>query len=86
MEGTVKWFNSRKGYGFINSEDGTDIFVHYSALGEEGDDFKTLNENDKVTFDVTEGQKGPQASNVIVTEKAPKPENPYNQGKRSFRY
>ena len=69
--GTVKWFNSRKGYGFIISEDGTDIFVHYSALAGREDKYVTLNENDKVEFDIVEGQKGPQASNVVVTEKAP---------------
>ena len=48
--GTVKWFNGRKGFGFINSEDGTDVFVHYSAITKDGDEFATLNENDKVTF------------------------------------
>ena len=69
--GTVKWFNGRKGFGFINSEDGTDVFVHYSAITKDGDEFATLNENDKVTFETTQGEKGPQASNVVVTEKAP---------------
>jgi CspA family cold shock protein len=69
--GTVKWFNGRKGFGFINSEDGTDVFVHYSAIAKDGDEFATLNENDKVTFETTQGEKGPQASNVVVTEKAP---------------
>ena len=86
MQGTVKWFNSRKGYGFINSEEGNDVFVHYSALGGSDDEYKTLNENDKVEFDVVDGQKGPQASNVIVTEKAPESENPYRQGRSGFRY
>ena len=71
VKGTVKWFNSRKGYGFITSEEGTDVFVHFSAIQAEGDEFKSLNENDKVEFEITEGQKGPQASNVVVTEKAP---------------
>ena len=78
--GTVKWFNSRKGYGFITSEDGTDLFVHFSALEEKDDEFKTLNENDEVEFEVTEGEKGPQASNVVVTKKAPRQDNQYNRG------
>ena len=84
--GTVKWFNSRKGYGFISSEDGNDVFVHFSALSGEGDEYKTLNENDKVEFDVVQGEKGPQASNVVVTEKAPKQFNSYNKGRRNYRY
>jgi len=82
VKGTVKWFNSRKGFGFINSEEGNDVFVHYSALSGDGDEYKTLNENDKVEFDVVEGQKGPQASNVVVTEKAPRQYNSYNKGRR----
>ena len=87
VKGTVKWFNSRKGYGFINSEEGNDVFVHYSALAGEGDEYKTLNENDKVEFDVVEGQKGPQANNVVVTEKAPRQFNPYNKGgRRDYRF
>ncbi len=85
VNGTVKWFNSRKGYGFISSEDGNDVFVHFSALSGEGDEYKTLNENDKVEFDVVQGEKGPQASNVVVTEKAPRQFNSYNK-KRSYRY
>ena len=72
VKGTVKWFNSRKGFGFINSEEGNDVFVHYSALSGDGDEYKSLNENDKVEFDVVEGEKGPQASNVVVTERAPR--------------
>lgn len=71
VSGTVKWYNRRKGYGFIISEDGTDIFVHYTALAGRDEEYITLNENDKVEFDITQGQKGPQASNVVVTEKAP---------------
>ena len=78
MKGTVKWFNSRKGYGFISSEEGSDVFVHFSAIqGDEGE-FKTLYENDEVEFEVVDGQKGPQANNVVVTERAPRPQ--YNRG------
>jgi cold shock protein len=62
-EGTVKWFSADKGYGFIEPEGGgDDLFVHYTAIDVAG--YKTLEEGQKVTFDVTEGQKGPQASNV----------------------
>jgi CspA family cold shock protein len=60
--GTVKWFNSQKGYGFISQEDGPDVFVHHSAI--QGEGYKSLEENQKVEFDVTEGPKGPQAANV----------------------
>ena len=59
----VKWFNAEKGYGFIESEDGTDVFVHFSAITMDG--YKTLDEGMEVTFDVSEGAKGPQASNVV---------------------
>lgn len=62
MEGTVKWFDERKGYGFITSENGTDVFVHFSAIQEPG--FKTLNEGQRVKFEVTEGPRGQQAANV----------------------
>ncbi len=62
-EGTVKWFNDGKGFGFIAQEDGPDVFVHFSAIS--GDGFKSLAEGDKVQFDVTDGAKGPQASNVV---------------------
>ncbi len=61
--GTVKWFNESKGFGFIEQEDGTDVFVHFSAIQDEG--FKSLAEGQKVSFDVTEGPKGLQASNVV---------------------
>ncbi len=62
VEGNVKWFNDSKGYGFIEQENGPDVFVHFSALQMEG--FKTLYEGDKVEFEISEGPKGPQASNV----------------------
>jgi len=62
-EGTVKWFNEAKGYGFITAESGSDVFVHYSAIEEDG--FKTLAEGQRVSFEVVEGTKGPQASNVV---------------------
>jgi CspA family cold shock protein len=72
VNGTVKWFNSRKGYGFITTDEEQDVFVHYTAINvEDNNEFKTLYENDKVEFEVTEGNKGPQASNVKVTERAP---------------
>lgn len=61
-EGTVKWFNERKGYGFIEQDDGTDIFVHFSAINMTG--FKVLYEGDRVSFDVGQGQQGPAAENV----------------------
>ena len=87
VKGTVKWFDSRKGYGFINSEDGNDVFVHFSALAGPDDEYKKLNENDEVEFDIIEGQKGPQASNVVVTKKAPQQYNPYNRGgRRDYRF
>ena len=62
--GTVKWFNEQKGYGFIKQENGQDIFVHYSAIN--GSGFKTLKEGDSVTFEVESGKKGPAAVNVTV--------------------
>ncbi|MCZ6506990.1 MAG: cold-shock protein [Acidobacteria bacterium] len=61
-EGTVKWFNESKGYGFISQEDGSDVFVHYSAI--QGDGFRTLNEGDRVSFEIGDGPKGPHAVNV----------------------
>ena len=63
-DGKVKWFNSRKGYGFIAAEDGRDIFVHYSSVS--GDGYKTLVEGDSVTFEVVEGDKGLRAENVVA--------------------
>lgn len=64
-KGKVKWFNEKKGYGFIEQEDGQDVFVHYTAV--QGDGFKTLTQGDPVEFDIVEGKKGPQASNVVRT-------------------
>ncbi len=61
-QGTVKWFNESKGYGFITAEEGNDVFVHYSAIKGEG--YKTLNEGQKVSFRIVEGEKGPQAADV----------------------
>ena len=63
VSGTVKWFNDAKGFGFIEQEGGADVFVHHSAIQAEG--FKTLKDGQRVTMDVTQGQKGPQAENVI---------------------
>jgi CspA family cold shock protein len=63
--GTVKWFNSAKGYGFIAQENGPDVFVHHSGINATG--FKSLNEGDKVTFDIQQGPKGPSAVNVVVS-------------------
>ena len=62
--GTVKWFNERKGFGFISPEEGPDVFAHFSAIT--GSGFKTLNEGQKVEFDITDGKKGPQAENIVA--------------------
>ena len=61
-EGTIKWFNDSKGFGFIEQDNGPDVFVHFSAIQSDG--FKSLSEGERVTFDVTDGPKGPQAANV----------------------
>lgn len=71
VEGKVKWFNPRKGYGFIATADGRDVFVHYSDIAAEG--FKTLDEGDLVLFDVIEGEKGPRATNVAQKSPSEKP-------------
>lgn len=63
VKGKVKWFSDKKGYGFIEQEDGKDVFIHFSAI--QGDGFKSLVEGDEVEFEVTEGNKGPQASKVV---------------------
>jgi CspA family cold shock protein len=62
--GVVKWFSEKKGYGFIEQEDGPDVFVHFSGINADG--FRTLNEGDQVTFDIEQGQKGPSAVNVTI--------------------
>ena len=62
-QGTVKWFNAEKGFGFISTEDGNDVFVHFSAIQSEG--YKTLDEGQKVEFDIVDGAKGPQAAKVV---------------------
>jgi CspA family cold shock protein len=63
MKGTVKWFNSEKGFGFIAREDGEDVFVHFSAIQTSG--YKTLEEGQEVEFEITQGDRGPQAANVL---------------------
>ncbi|MEX2541851.1 MAG: cold-shock protein [Trueperaceae bacterium] len=80
--GKVKWFNGEKGFGFIEQDDGgADLFVHFSAIAGEG--YRNLNEGDVVEFEVGQGQKGPQAHNVTVTESAP---GDGGRGGRSSRY
>jgi CspA family cold shock protein len=63
MKGTVKWFNTTKGYGFISTDQGEDVFVHFSAI--QGEGFKNLEEGQKVKFDIVDGDRGPQAENVV---------------------
>ena len=63
QQGTVKWFNAKKGYGFISDEEGKDVFVHFSAFNMDG--FKELKDGERVEFEVVEGEKGPQAANVV---------------------
>ena len=65
MLGKVKWFSAEKGYGFIEREDGSDVFVHFSAIQDDG--FKSLTEGQNVTFDIVDGNRGPQAANVVKT-------------------
>jgi cold shock protein len=64
MNGTVKWFNAAKGFGFITGEDGTDVFAHFSQIKTDG--YKTLEEGQKVSYDVVKGPKGPQAENITI--------------------
>ncbi len=64
MQGTVKWFNAQKGYGFLSTSEGKDVFVHFSAI-ENDEGYKTLTEGQEVEFDVVDGEKGPQAAHVI---------------------
>ena len=66
MLGKVKWFNDKKGFGFISGEDGNDYFLQFSKINKEG--FKTVSEGEEVTFDVEEGEKGPQATNVVSSQ------------------
>ncbi|MCK4234206.1 cold-shock protein [candidate division WOR-3 bacterium] len=68
LKGTVKWFNENKGFGFIQQEDGPDVFVHFSEIKGEG--YKSLNEGDEVEFEITEGDKGPKATNVTKINKS----------------
>lgn len=82
VKGTVKWFNSKKGYGFITQEDNAaDIFVHFSAIKGDENEFKIIYEGDIVEFDIVEGQKGPQASNVVVIQEGPRQSF---RGRKSF--
>lgn len=81
-KGIVKWFHSKKGYGFVTVDgENKDIFVHYSAIKNEAGGFKTLHQNDKVEFNIENGAKGPEAHDVVVTEAAPLPP-PRSRGSR----
>ena len=72
VNGVVKWFDSRKGYGFLTTDEEQDVFVHYSAIiAENDDDFKNLYEGDTVEFNITEGKKGPQATDVKLIKRSP---------------
>ena len=72
VNGVVKWFDSRKGYGFLTTDEEQDVFVHYSAIiAENDDDFKNLYEGDTVEFNITEGKKGPQATEVKIIKRSP---------------
>ena len=68
MEGTIKWFNNSKGYGFIGHADGPDVFVHYSGIL--GDGYRSLREGDRVKFEIIQGPKGPQAANVVKVKQS----------------
>ncbi|HTK94994.1 MAG TPA: cold shock domain-containing protein [Terriglobales bacterium] len=72
LKGKVKWFNNAKGYGFIGRDDGPDVFVHYSSIQSEG--YKSLQEGDDVEFEIAQGQKGPQAENVVRIESGAVPQ------------
>jgi CspA family cold shock protein len=78
--GTIKWFDNQKGYGFIGRADEADVFVHYSAVQAEG--YKSLNEGDVVEFDIVQGDKGPQAANVYVRERAKSTASPKHKDVR----
>ena len=84
ITGTVKWFNDAKGFGFISHEGGPDVFVHFSAI--QGDGYRNLNEGDLVEFEVGQGQKGPQARNVLVTQSVGPSNNSRSFGGRRERY
>ncbi len=79
--GTVKWFNNQKGFGFISPSEGeTDVFVHYSAIVAQDNDFASLNENDEVEYETHQGEKGLEARGVTVTKKAPFQPRSQNRG------